>query len=180
MTKSFRIDSFVSPDPERASTASRTDSGRPPRATCTSRSTWLPSGPSSASNAVVPTTTGNSLPDSTDDSYSVDEDDSLVVNAVLGVLANDSDLNGDAMSAEEVTGPTNGVLTLNGDGSFTYTPDTDFNGLDTFTYTASDSVGPGFAATVTITVDAVNDVPSFTGGPDVVASPADGVKSIIS
>ena len=50
-------------------------------------------------------------------------------------------------------------MTLNADGSFTYTPNANFNGTDSFTYTASDGTAGSNVATVTITVDAVNDAP---------------------
>ena len=50
-------------------------------------------------------------------------------------------------------------MTLNADGSFTYTPNANFNGTDSFTYTASDGTADSNVATVTITVDAVNDAP---------------------
>jgi hypothetical protein len=52
------------------------------------------------------------------------------------------------------SGPTNGVLTLNADGSFTYNPDTNFNGTDNFTYKANDGLADSSIATVTITITA--------------------------
>ena len=54
---------------------------------------------------------------------------------------------------------TNGTVTLASDGSFTYTPAANFNGTDSFTYTASDGTAVSNVATVTITVTAVNDEP---------------------
>ena len=54
------------------------------------------------------------------------------------MLGNDSDVDGDALTAVLVSGPANGTLTLNADGSFTYTPDANFNGTDSFTYKAND------------------------------------------
>ncbi|MEO1470814.1 MAG: cadherin-like domain-containing protein, partial [Pseudomonadota bacterium] len=84
----------------------------------------------------------------------------LSVAAGLGVLANDSDVDGDALTAVLGTDVTDGTLTLNADGSFDYTPDADFNGSDSFTYTVSDGQGgTSTPATVTITVNAVNDDP---------------------
>ena len=57
--------------------------------------------------------------------------------------------------------PTNGTLVLNSDGSFTYTPNADFSGTDTFTYFANDgTANSNLAATVTITVNPVNDLPT--------------------
>ena len=69
------------------------------------------------------------------------------------------------------SGPANGALTLNPDGSFVYTPNSQFNGADSFTYTASDGQTGSVPATVTINVSSVNDTPvanndSFTGPED--------------
>jgi VCBS repeat-containing protein len=75
------------------------------------------------------------------------------------VLWNDSDVEGDALSAVLGSNPTNGTVTLNPEGSFTYTPNANFNGTDSFTYRASDGVAQGNAATVTIKMNAVNDSP---------------------
>jgi VCBS repeat-containing protein len=86
------------------------------------------------------------------DSYTVDENATLTVSAASGVLANDTDPGGLTLSAVLGTGPTNGTLTLDADGSFTYTPTTGFHGTDTFTYTAHDSFQGSAPATVTITV----------------------------
>ena len=71
------------------------------------------------------------------DTYSAGEDQPLTVDAAGGVLNNDTAAG--ALSAILETDVSNGSLTLNGDGSFTYTPDPDFNGTDTFTYRASES-----------------------------------------
>src|SRR5205814_2256431 len=58
------------------------------------------------------------------------------------------------------SGPANGALTLTADGSFTYTPNVNFNGTDSFKYQAKDAAGAlSNVATVTITVNAVNDAP---------------------
>jgi VCBS repeat-containing protein len=93
------------------------------------------------------------------DSYVTDEDVSLVVPAP-GVLGNDTDVDGDALSAAVITGPAHGSLALNGDGSFAYTPTPNYNGPDSFTYRASDGSADSAPATVTITVRPVNDAPS--------------------
>src|SRR4030065_1563491 len=62
-------------------------------------------------------------PVAVDDTYSTNEDTQLVVSAP-GVLQNDSDADGDTLTAVWVIDPVHGNLTLNEDGSFTYTPDT--------------------------------------------------------
>ncbi|MCA9172704.1 MAG: tandem-95 repeat protein, partial [Planctomycetales bacterium] len=79
----------------------------------------------------------NDAPVATDDAYSTNEDTPLTI-AATGVLGNDTDVDGDTLTAALATGPSNGSVTVNGDGSFTYTPDANFNGTDTFTYTVSD------------------------------------------
>ena len=100
----------------------------------------------------------NQPPVANDDAYSTDEDTTLLVVAP-GVLGNDSDADGDLLTAVLDTGSGNGTLTFNADGSFTYTPDSDFNGIDSFTYHANDGSADSNTATVNITVDAVNDPP---------------------
>ncbi|MBN9672984.1 Ig-like domain-containing protein [Roseibium aggregatum] len=103
----------------------------------------------------------NDAPDAADDFYSVDEDGTLSV-AAEGVLDNDADVDGDELTVSLVTDVANGTLTLNPDGSFSYTPDADFNGADSFIYEVTDGNGGVDRATVAITVDPVNDTPVFT------------------
>jgi VCBS repeat-containing protein len=100
----------------------------------------------------------NAAPVATNDAYSVSENHQLTV-APAGVLANDSDPDGDPLTAVLVSGPSHGTLALNADGSFTYTPAPNFNGTDTFTYKANDGQLNSNVATVTITVTPVNDAP---------------------
>ena len=95
-----------------------------------------------------------------DGPFTVNEDAVLNVSAP-GVLGNDTDPNGDPLTAVKVTDPQNAV-TLNTDGSFTYTPPPNFNGPYSFTYVANDGTQNSAPATVTITVNPVNDPPSFT------------------
>jgi len=73
--------------------------------------------------------------------------------AVPGVSANDSDVDGDPLTAVLVSSVTNGTLTLNADGSFSYTPAADYNGSDSFTYVANDGTADSNTATVSITVN---------------------------
>ncbi|NOG48618.1 MAG: tandem-95 repeat protein [Chloroflexi bacterium] len=101
----------------------------------------------------------NDAPVAVNDAYTTDEDVALVVDAATGLLANDTDAEADPLTAVLVVGPTNGTLTLNSDGGFTYTPNANFNGSDTFTYKANDSTADSNVATVTITVNPVNDAP---------------------
>ena len=66
------------------------------------------------------------------------------------------------LTAIKVTNPSHGTLTLNSNGSFTYTPASNYNGTDSFTYKANDSKADSNTATVTITISAVNDAPVAT------------------
>ncbi len=101
----------------------------------------------------------NNPPVAVDDpGYAMFEDATLNI-AAPGVLGNDTDVEGDPLTAVLDTNPANGTLTLNADGSFTYTPNADFNGADSFTYRANDGLADSNVATVTITVNAVNDAP---------------------
>jgi VCBS repeat-containing protein len=102
----------------------------------------------------------NDAPAATDDpGYSVPEDQTLTTTTVMGVLANDTDIDDAQLTATVVTPPAFGSLTLNADGSFTYTPNADFNGIDAFEYRASDGRLTSNNATVTIAVGAANDAP---------------------
>lgn len=101
----------------------------------------------------------NTAPIAVDDSYNSGEDSVLTIAAADGVLANDTDANGDTLTAILVNTTVNGTLTLNGDGSFTYTPNASFIGSDNFTYNANDGTDISNVATVTITVNVVNKAP---------------------
>ena len=126
----------------------------------------------STSSAIVQEVqAGNGAPTAVADAYGVDEDGTLAPNAAAGVLANDDDPDSDGLTAVLGTGPTHDQsFTLNADGSFSYVPDPDFNGQDSFTYQATDGTLSSSTVTVTITVTAVNDAPSFISGGDVAAS----------
>jgi len=73
----------------------------------------------------------------------------------IGVLTNDTDVEGDTLTALLVSTVSHGTLTLNANGSFTYTPAPDFSGADSFTYRASDGSDASGIATVTINVTPV-------------------------
>ena len=88
-----------------------------------------------------------------DDTFTTAQGAPLSISAP-GVLGNDTDPDGDALTASVATSTTHGTLTLNSDGSFNYAPDSTFAGTDTFTYTASDGKGGTATATVTINVAA--------------------------
>jgi DNA/RNA endonuclease G (NUC1) len=97
----------------------------------------------------------NDGPVANNDTATTDEDTAVNVN----VVGNDSDLDGDALSVTAVTQPAHGSAAFSG-GSVTYTPAADYNGGDSFTYTVSDGHGGSATATVSVTVNAVNDNPT--------------------
>ena len=73
-------------------------------------------------------------------------------------MDNDSDVDGPSLNVSLLSDVSNGTLVLNPDGSFEYTPDANFNGVDSFTYTLTDGTLSD-TATVTITINAINDAP---------------------
>ncbi|MEP7227741.1 MAG: cadherin-like domain-containing protein [Gemmatimonadales bacterium] len=106
----------------------------------------------------------NQDPSVVDDEYNTTEghDRTLIVGPATGVLANDQDPEGGALTASDASDPPDGTVILNGDGSFSYNPDVNFFGDDHFTYRATDPAGKSSRATVTIHVAPVNDAPGFT------------------
>ena len=93
-----------------------------------------------------------------------DEDTALSIGGP-GVLGNDVDPDGDALTASLVTGPQHGTLTLDRTGAFVYTPVANFSGEDAFTYKASDPNDASSTASVHLTIKPVNDAPVFTTTP---------------
>jgi hypothetical protein len=111
-----------------------------------------PHGPACDSGAVEHEV-ANVAPLAADDGpYMTLQNQPLIVNAADGLLANDSDADGDPLSAVLVAGPAHGALTPNADGSFSYTPGAGFVGTDSFTYQASDGADGSNVATATIRV----------------------------
>ncbi|PKO13234.1 MAG: hypothetical protein CVU39_20260 [Chloroflexi bacterium HGW-Chloroflexi-10] len=93
----------------------------------------------------------NLNPVASDDAYETVENTQLVVTAP-GVLENDVDQDNDSLTVNKLSGPTHGALTLQSNGSLTYTPEQGFTGTDSFTYTVSDGKGGSDTATATINV----------------------------
>lgn len=104
----------------------------------------------------------NDVPAAAADSYRLNEDTTLTVPAA-GVLANDTDADGDPLTVTSVAGPSHGTLLVNADGSFTYTPAANYNGTDSFSYNVGDGNGGTATATVALTIDPVNDPPTASG-----------------
>jgi hypothetical protein len=95
--------------------------------------------------------------------------------STLGVLVNDADPDGDALTITQVTQPSHGTVTITGNGTdVTYTPASGYSGADSFTYTVSDGHGGTDTATVSITVTPYVRITAFAnplvegeGGADV-------------
>ena len=100
---------------------------------------------------------GNNQPIAVNDSYSTPQDTTLTVPAATGVLANDSDPDGDPLSVNPtpVSGPSNGTLTLATDGGLTYVPNSGVTGPDSFVYEVTDGQGGTAQGSVSLTVTPV-------------------------
>ncbi len=94
-----------------------------------------------------------------DDDYQTQQGEDLTV-AAPGVLANDTDADGDPLTATVVSNPGNGLLMLQPNGAFTYTPDGSFYGDDSFSYQANDGTADSNVTVVSLTVTRYGD----TGG----------------
>ncbi len=113
-----------------------------------------------------PQAEGEAIPQANDppvamgDSTTTAEDTAIVIR----VLDNDSDVDGDSLSVIEVSTPSNGSVAITGAGTtVTYTPNANFHGSDLFTYKVSDGKVVTDAATVTVIVTSVNDLPVAMG-----------------
>ncbi|WP_346321110.1 Ig-like domain-containing protein, partial [Chitinophaga sp. YIM B06452] len=100
----------------------------------------------------------NDVPVAVADSATTDENTPVPGN----VLTNDSDLEGDGLTASLVVAPVNGTVVLNADGSFTYTPGANYNGLDSLIYQVCDNGSPSLCDTATlhIAITNVNERPA--------------------
>jgi hypothetical protein len=116
------------------------------------------------------------LPVAFADTYSTNENVTLSVPTPSSVLVNDYRVSGTTLTAAVVQPPGHGSLTLNSDGSFSYVPAQYFNGTDQFTYQVSDGTNTSAPATVSITVNPVNQRPSAT--PATMTLPDSGAASM--
>ena len=102
----------------------------------------------------------NALPEAMSDSVSTDED-MPVTFSVDDLLSNDTDREDDMPDFSKiVTGPEHGTLTDNGDGTFTYTPNQNYNGTDSFIYEVVDFENASATSLVTLQINAINDDPT--------------------
>jgi CshA-type fibril repeat protein len=111
-------------------------------------------GGTDTASATIIVRPANDAPVAVNDTGTTREDTPVTLN----VLGNDSDVDGDPLSIISATSP-DGQITINPNGTITFTPDPNFNGTTTVTYTISDGNGGFDTATVTLTVLPVNDPP---------------------
>nr|WP_263013019.1 tandem-95 repeat protein [Ancylothrix sp. D3o] len=114
-----------------------------------------------STNFVLTVNAVNDAPVAVEDAYSVDEDETLIIPA-SGLLVNDTDVENSPLTPIVVTGPSNGSVVLNADGSFAYTPAANYTGVDSFTYQVSDGTAVSNPVPVSLQVNAVNDAPTIS------------------
>ncbi|MDJ0756141.1 MAG: tandem-95 repeat protein [Ardenticatenaceae bacterium] len=124
-------------------------------------------GLSDTAQVVITVNPVNDDPAAVDDTAETLED----IPAVIDVLANDGDVDGDSLTVTGLSSPADGAVAINPDQTVVYTPTLDFNGVVSFTYTIEDGAGGSAAAVVTVTVLPVNDAP--TAVDDEAATPED-------
>ena len=117
-------------------------------------------GAANSANITVAISITNTAPVAQPNGYATSKNIGLNITAALGVLADDTDANGDALTAALVSAPEHGVLNLNANGSFTFTPTANYVGTDSFTYRASDGAAFSANTTVTLTINNSNGAPS--------------------
>ena len=105
-------------------------------------------------------------------------EDTPVTILASSLLANDTDIDGGALSIQSVQNAVDGTATLDVDGDVLFTPDADFNGVATFDYTVGDGNGGTDTATVTVNVAAVNDDP--VAADDIAAATEDTPVTILA
>jgi len=107
---------------------------------------------------ITSTQIDNTAPTATLTSATLNEDSSVV----LDVLASASDIDGDILNISEFTQGAHGIISKNADNKLVYTPNLNYNGVDTFNYTIDDGNGGTITNTLNLTINAVNDAPTAT------------------
>jgi VCBS repeat-containing protein len=144
---------------------------------------------SNLASADITVTKSDHAPVGNADSYTSSQDTTLIVGAPAGVLANDTDADGDAITVDIVNGSaanvgtpivlTNGTLTVLGDGSFTYAPTAGFTGSDSFTYEAFDGTLHSAPTTVTLTINAADATPAVAASGNTVSYTEAGTATVV-
>ncbi len=111
-------------------------------------------GETSTANVTIDIDGINDPPVAVDDYFTGQEDTPITISAA-DILGNDTDVDGDTLTITSFEQPENGTIVDNGDGTFTFTPDADWNGETDFNYTITDGNGGTSTATVTIDVEGV-------------------------
>ena len=125
-------------------------------------------GGTSIATATVDIAPVNDAPVARNDTYNGTEDTPLAITPA--VTANDIDVDGDALTVTKINGTaidsthpvttTHGVVSMDASGALTFTPNANYNGATSFTYTVSDGHGGTSTATANVTIAAVNDAPA--------------------
>ncbi len=131
-------------------------------------------GLSDSDNVLFKINPTNNPPVANNDFYEINEDKTLYINAIEGVLSNDSDADSDLLTCLLDDDVSDGTLNLYANGSFRYIPLSNFNGEDSFRYKVSDGKGGFDTAVVKIKVFAVNDAPEVPYSPN----PANNLGSV--
>ncbi|MGJ8639360.1 MAG: tandem-95 repeat protein [Opitutaceae bacterium] len=117
-------------------------------------------GASTAALVEIDVLSANDAPTAESLTINLDEDNSFV-GQLIGI-----DADGDALTFSKLTEPENGLLNLNSDGSYQYTPNTDYNGSDNFSFQVFDGTETSVSALAEIVVQPVNDAPVVDAGAD--------------
>ena len=121
----------------------------------------------------------NDAPVANNDNFFNTNEDAPISIDLNYLLANDTDAEGDSLSLNNFTQPLHGSLTLD-NGNLIYTPVADYNGTDGFTYIVNDGTVDSSSATVNLTIDPVNDVPTLTGTPATLSNGTEDIPYTIN
>ena len=141
--------------------------------------TYTATSPTGVTETATVTVTITAVVDIAPDAVTTDEDTTVTFNAITGTNGASADNFEGTPAITAVTQGTHGAVTFLPDGTITYTPVADYNGTDSFTYTATSPAGVTETATVGITINAVNDAPSFIKGADQTVDEDCGAQTVV-
>ena len=128
-----------------------------------------------SSSVNVTITAVNDAPVATADSQTTNED--TLVN--LNVLSNDSDVDGDTLTVSTATAP-NGSVAIQSDQTLNYTPNPNFNGTDTISYSIDDGNSGTASSSVGVSITAVNDAPVLNNNTVALAENSENATSVVT